>query len=77
MEHPTLVDAIQKTIAACQQHNVCPIIHLGDPKLAAACRRGMRMISTGSEISFIMRAGRESIAAIRGRTGRMDCQSVL
>jgi 2-keto-3-deoxy-L-rhamnonate aldolase RhmA len=66
MEHPALAEAIEKTIDACQRHNVCPAIHLGDPKLAAAWpRRGMRMISTGSEVSFIMRAGREALAAIR------------
>jgi 2-dehydro-3-deoxyglucarate aldolase/4-hydroxy-2-oxoheptanedioate aldolase len=67
MEHPALVEAIAQTIEACQRNNVCPAIHLGDPKLAAAwAGRGMRMISTGSEVSFIQRAGREALAAIRG-----------
>jgi 2-keto-3-deoxy-L-rhamnonate aldolase RhmA len=66
MEHPVLQDAIRKTIAACQNTRVCPAIHLGDPKLAAYwAGLGMRMVSTGSEISFILRAGKEAAAAIR------------
>ncbi len=66
MEHPVLQEAIHKTIAACQKTNVWPAIHLGDPKLAAYwAGQGMRLISTGSEVSFIMRAGREAAAIIR------------
>jgi 2-keto-3-deoxy-L-rhamnonate aldolase RhmA len=66
MEHPLLVEAIQKTVTACSQHQVWPAIHLSNITLAAAwARQGMRMISTGSEVSFIQRAGREAVAAVR------------
>ncbi len=66
MEHPILAEAIQKTIAACQERQVWPAIHLSNVNLAAAwAGQGMRMISTGSEVSFIQRAGREAVTSIR------------
>ncbi len=66
MEHSVLQEAIQRTIAACRKTGVCPAIHLGGPKLAAYwAARGVRLVSTGSEVSFIMRAGREAADTIR------------
>jgi 2-keto-3-deoxy-L-rhamnonate aldolase RhmA len=71
MEHPILKDAIQRTISACQKTGVFPAIHLGDPRLAAYwASRGMRLVSTGSEVSFIMRAGRESVEILRKEMSR-------
>ena len=66
IDHPMLHKAIETTIAACQCTVVWSAIHISDLKLAAYwAGKGMRMVSTGSEVSFIMRAGRQALAAIR------------
>jgi 2-keto-3-deoxy-L-rhamnonate aldolase RhmA len=66
VEHPRVQQAIQKTIQACLRAGVAPAIHMPRIELAAYwAGQGMRMISTGSEASFIMRAGKASVETLR------------
>lgn len=66
MEHPVLVEAIERTLAACTRHGVVPAIHTNDTALTAAwARRGMRMVSINSEVGLLTWAGRQAVAAIR------------
>lgn len=68
MEHPTLVAAIEATIAACARHNVIPAIHTNDVGMTAAwARRGMRLVSINSEVGLLTGAARSAIATIRSR----------
>jgi 2-keto-3-deoxy-L-rhamnonate aldolase RhmA len=66
VEHPSVQQAIQKTIQACQRAGVAPAIHMPRLELAAYwAGQGMRMVSTGSEAAFIMRAGKTAADTIR------------
>jgi 2-keto-3-deoxy-L-rhamnonate aldolase RhmA len=66
VEHPRVQQAIQKTIHACLRAGVAPAIHMPRLELATYwAGQGMRMISTGSEASFIMKAGQASVEAVR------------
>ena len=66
MDHPTLVAAIERTLAACREHGVVPAIHTNDTAMTAAwARRGMRMVSINSEVGLLTSAGRQAVAAIR------------
>ena len=66
MEHPTLVAAIERTMAACARHQVIPAIHTNDTALTAGwARRGMRFVSINSEVGLLTGAGRGAIATIR------------
>ena len=67
MDHPTLVQAIEATMAACQKHRVVPAIHTNDVAMTAAwARRGMRMVSISSEAGLLMAGVRQAVGAIRG-----------
>ncbi|MBN1218590.1 MAG: aldolase [Anaerolineae bacterium] len=64
---PPMQAVIQKTIAACQQHDVVPGLHINDLELAGYwAKQGMRLISFRSEAIFVMTGGREVVQAIRG-----------
>lgn len=65
MEHPSLVAAIEATIAACARHRVVPAIHTNDTAMTAAwARKGMRMVSINSEVGLLTAAARAAIATI-------------
>jgi 2-keto-3-deoxy-L-rhamnonate aldolase RhmA len=67
MEHPTLVAAIEATLAACKRHGVVPAIHTNDTAMSAGwARRGMRMVSINSEVGLLTAGARGAIATIRG-----------
>jgi 2-keto-3-deoxy-L-rhamnonate aldolase RhmA len=60
IDSPEVEAAIERTIAACQRHQVIPCIHMNDLKLAVHwARKGMRLISVGSEAGLLMWRGRE------------------
>ncbi len=67
MEHPTLTAAIERTLAGCARHGIVPGIHTNDVAATAAwARRGMRLVSIGSEAGFLAGAGRQAVQTIRG-----------
>jgi 2-dehydro-3-deoxyglucarate aldolase/4-hydroxy-2-oxoheptanedioate aldolase len=68
MEHPTLVKAIENTMAACARHKVVPAIHTNDVAMTAAwARKGMRLVSINSEVGLLTGAARGAIGTIRSR----------
>lgn len=63
---PALIQAIERTMAACQTHGVLPAIHTNDVAMTAGwARRGMRLVSISSEAGLLMAGARQAIAAIR------------
>ena len=59
--------AIERTMAACQQHGRYPAIHTNDVTLTAEWgRRGMRLVSISSEMGFLQKAAKEAVDTIRG-----------
>jgi 2-keto-3-deoxy-L-rhamnonate aldolase RhmA len=67
MEHSKLVDAIERTMAACARHGVIPAIHTNDVAMTTAwARRGMRLVSNNSEVGLLMAGVRSAVTAIRG-----------
>lgn len=66
MDHPVLVQAIERTLEACGRRGVVPAIHTNDTAMTAAwARRGMRMVSINSEVGLLTWAGRQANSAIR------------
>lgn len=67
MDHPRLVEAIERTMAACSRHGVVPAIHTNDVAMTTAwARRGMRLVSNNSEVGLLMAGVRTAVRAIRG-----------
>ena len=67
MDHPKLVEAIERTMAACGRHGVLPAIHTNDVAMTTAwARRGMRLVSNNSEVGLLMAGVRSAVTAIRG-----------
>jgi len=67
MDHPTLVGAIERTLAACAAHGVVPAIHTNDVAMTAAwARRGMRLVSINSEAGLLLAGVRAAVTTIRG-----------
>lgn len=66
MDHPTLVSAIEATMAACASHGVAPAIHTNDTAMSAAwARRGMQLVSINNEIGLLTAAARGAATTIR------------
>jgi 2-keto-3-deoxy-L-rhamnonate aldolase RhmA len=67
MQHPVLVEAIERVLAACRRHGVTPAIHTNDVAMTADwARRGMRLVSINSEVGLLMSGAGQAVAAIRG-----------
>jgi 2-keto-3-deoxy-L-rhamnonate aldolase RhmA len=65
LDSPQLQAAIENMIAACQRHQVFPGLHINDVGLATHwARRGMRLLSSGSEAGFLVRGGQAVTSAI-------------
>jgi 2-keto-3-deoxy-L-rhamnonate aldolase RhmA len=63
---PVLVEAIERTMAACTRHGVLPAIHTNDVAMTAGwARRGMRMVSINSEVGLLTAGARGAIERIR------------
>ncbi len=63
---PVLIQAIERTMAACKTHGVIPAIHTNDVAMTAGwARRGMRMVSINSEVGLLSSGARAAIAEIR------------
>ncbi|MGH7562766.1 MAG: HpcH/HpaI aldolase family protein [Gemmatimonadales bacterium] len=66
MQHPLLVDAIDRVLAACRRHKVIPAIHTNDVTMTAEwARRGMRLVSISSEVGLLALGGGQAVRAIR------------
>lgn len=69
--HPTVEAAIQKTIDACRRHGVVPGIHMNNLSLAVQwTKQGMRLVSSSSEVNFMVKAGLEVTKTIGEAMGR-------
>jgi 2-dehydro-3-deoxyglucarate aldolase/4-hydroxy-2-oxoheptanedioate aldolase len=67
MESPVLHAAIETVIAACRRHGVYPALHINNLTLAAYwMKKGIRAISTYSEINLMMDRGLEVTSTLRG-----------
>ena len=66
MDSPTLVTAIERTMAACGRHGVIPAIHTNDVAMTTAwARKGMRLVSISSEAGLLVAGARTAVEAIR------------
>jgi 2-keto-3-deoxy-L-rhamnonate aldolase RhmA len=69
--HPDMQAAIQKVIDTCQRHNVYPAIHMTNLDLATHwARQGMRVVSSGAEISMMVSGGLQVTKTIGDALGR-------
>lgn len=63
---PLLHQAIETMLAACQQYNVFPAIHINDVEQAAYwAKKGMRFISSSAETGLLVKGGLAVTTAIR------------
>jgi 2-keto-3-deoxy-L-rhamnonate aldolase RhmA len=66
-ESPVLVAAIEQMIATCQRHGVVPGVQMNDIDLAVRwAGKGMRLISSMSEIALMVSAGSHLTSVISG-----------
>jgi 2-keto-3-deoxy-L-rhamnonate aldolase RhmA len=66
MDDPHFVATIERVIEACRRHQVIPAIHINDLDRAVAwARKGMRLVSVGSEISFLTAGGQRVTETLR------------
>ncbi len=65
-EHPALVAAVEAICASCRRHGVAPGMHLRTLALAKHWReRGIKLLSCGSDIGFLLEKAGETVAALR------------
>ena len=58
--------AMHTVIQSCQQHHLCPALHMNDVNLAAYwAKQGMRLLSSGAEIGLLVKAGLELTTQLR------------
>lgn len=63
---PVLVQAIERTMAACATHRVIPAIHTNLVAMTSEWAvRGMRMVSINSEVGLLTAGTRAAVTAIR------------
>jgi 2-keto-3-deoxy-L-rhamnonate aldolase RhmA len=66
LDEPVLEQAITATMEACARHGVVPAIHTNVvEKTAARARRGMRMVSIGSEVGLLLAGAGTAVSRIR------------
>lgn len=66
MDDPVLVRAIEAVMAACDRHGVTAAIHTNDAALTASwARRGMRLVSIGSEVGHLVAGLKAAVGVIR------------
>ncbi len=67
-EHPTVVDAVERIVTACQRAGVAPGIHLSEPELLQRwIRRGMRFVTYSSDVGFLVDGAAAGLARVRAR----------
>jgi 2-keto-3-deoxy-L-rhamnonate aldolase RhmA len=66
MDDPTLLAAIERTMAACAAHSVVPAIHTNEVAMTSTwAARGMRLVSINSEAGLLVAGARTAVTAIR------------
>lgn len=66
LDSPKLHAAIERMLDACDRHDVFPAIHINDLEWAAYwAKKGMRVLSSTSEMGLIVRAGLAVTSTIR------------
>lgn len=66
LTHPKEVEAIEKVIAICREHDVVPGIHMAKLEtLEDWIRRGMRFVTFSSDIDLLARAAQESLVRLK------------
>ncbi len=72
MDHPLLIEHIDKVIAACQRHGLVSGTHIGDLEaLKGWIRKGMRLITYSSEVNFIIKTAQAAIQELRTEAKRV------
>lgn len=65
-DHPKLLDAVSRLVAACERHGVFPGIHCRSARMAIPwLRRGMRLLGCGSEHGMILEKVTETMAELQ------------
>ena len=65
-EHPKMLEAAERLVAACEKYNVVPGIHCRTPQDAIPwVKRGMRFIGGGSEHGMLLEKAKESMFELR------------
>jgi len=65
-EHPAFVATVERILESCRRHGVTPGVHLRTLPLARHWReRGMRLLSCGSDIGFLLERATEIVTALR------------
>jgi 2-keto-3-deoxy-L-rhamnonate aldolase RhmA len=69
MRAPAVDDAIQHVVAAAQRHTIAAGIHIADPAVVLEWyRRGMTMLTCGSDLGFFNAGAQQTLAALRQGT---------
>lgn len=71
MDHPLLIESIDKVIATCQRHGLASGNHIGDLEaLKGWIRKGMRLIAYSTEVNFIIKTAQAAIRELRAEAER-------
>ena len=66
LDHPLMVETIQKVVDACQRHNVASGIHVRDmKKLLFWKERGMRMLTYSTDAAMLLTTATEAVKELR------------
>jgi 2-dehydro-3-deoxyglucarate aldolase/4-hydroxy-2-oxoheptanedioate aldolase len=71
LDSPEMQEALHRTIAACEEQNVAPGLHMNSLELAVRwAKNGMRLLSSSSEMGLMVKGGLEVTLAINKAFGR-------
>ncbi len=72
LDHPKVVDAYEKVIAACRTHGKYPGMGgvYNPVQMAPYIEMGMQLILAGSDLSLMLSAGKQQSAAVRALKGQ-------
>jgi len=66
LDHPLMLEAIQRVVDTCEKHNVTSGVHLREMEhLLYWKERGMRMLTYSADMAFIMSAATEAVKELR------------
>lgn len=65
-DHPQVLQAIDRVLAACEKYHVVPGIHLNNvDRLVEWLRRGMRMVAWSTDVWMLLNSGTEAVRRLR------------
>jgi 2-dehydro-3-deoxyglucarate aldolase/4-hydroxy-2-oxoheptanedioate aldolase len=77
-EHPLLIEATQRFVAACERHKVVPGIHCRDYRTALPwLERGMRFLGCGSEHGMMLEKARDVMKEVRAAVANSAAPSFV